>query len=589
MRLAARGTADHSKSFGNYVFISVRGRSELRIVNSCDSQRIIIKRLIGGVRVEVIVKYNGDIFAVAQSVGGQAERLSEGYAVLTLPEEALDELYLFTEIEDIEMPKKLWLGAAKQLGSSCISTVQRMTGQGLSGEGVIVAVTDSGIDYTHPAFRYADGRTRILSIWDQTIDGSPPEGFNEGSEYSREEIDYALTRDDPFSVVPSRDISGHGTAVAGIAAGSSQNNGVAYGSELIIVKVGRRGNDVFAESTDIMRALRYTVDKARDYGRPAAINLSFGMNNGSHDGTSLFEEFIASIANEWKVVIVTPTGNEGAAGHHYGSRVAQGHDKYIRFFTAAGIESFYLTMWKNFADSFNIELIYPDGSSSGIIRPEDHRRTVSSRGMLTNIIYGQPTRYSVDQEIFIKVQTREDYLQAGAWTLILHPVSIFDGRVSAWLPNSAEAGKGTYFSDPSVYNTMTIPSTALKVIRVSGYNDSIGSIAPFSGVGSKDDPDAVPDVAAPAVNILAPKAGGGYDSFTGTSFAAPFVTGSAALLMEWGIVRGNAPFLYGERIRAFLRLGARRAQGGDHPDPYFGYGRLCLEDTLEQLEKYTFI
>lgn len=540
--------------------------------------------------MEVIVKYNGDIFSVADKTGAQAERLSEGYAILTLPDGSLDELYLFTEIEDIEIPKRLYLETSKQLSSSCITAVQSMTGQGLSGEGVIVAVIDSGIDYTHYAFRYENGETRIISLWDQTIEGSPPNGFNEGTEYSREQINHALLQDLPFMTIPSRDIQGHGTAVAGIAAGSSEmNSGVAYASELIIVKVGRRGSDFFAQSTDIMRALRYCIDKARALGRPAAINLSFGMNNGSHDGTSLFEEFITSAANEWKVVIVTPTGNEGAAGHHYECRISQGQTKDIRFFTASGIEGFYISMWKSFVDSFSLELIYPDGTGSGIIRAEDHRKTVSSPGLITDIIYGQPTRYSSDQEIFISVRARDGYISSGAWTIRLRPSAVFNGRISLWLPATEEVGTRTYFSEPSVYNTMTIPSTAKKVIRVSGYNDSIGSIAPFSGVGSRDDTEMMPDISAPSVNITAPAPGGGYDSVTGTSFAAPFVTGSAALIMEWGIVRGNAPFLYGERLKAFLRLGAKRRQDAEYPAPSFGYGKLCLEETMRQLEKYSFI
>ncbi len=541
--------------------------------------------------MEVIVKYNGDIFSVADRINAFAERLSENYAIITLPESSLEELYSFTEIEDIEIPKRLYINSIRQLSSSCIPSVQSNTGYGLSGNGVIVSVIDSGIDFTHPDFRNDDGTTRIISIWDQTIDGSPPQGFNEGTEYSAQLINYALQQDDPFSVVPSRDYIGHGTAVAGIAAGNGnasfgENIGAAPQSELIIVKVGRRGSDIFAQSTDIMRALRYTIDKARETGKPTAINLSFGMNNGSHDGTSLFEEYIASAANEWKVVIVTPTGNEGAAGHHYEGRLTQGNTANISFFTASGIEGFYISLWKDFADVFSVELIYPDGSSSGIVRAEDSSKTLSLRDTFTEIIYGQPTRYSADQEVFINVRSKSGYLNAGSWTLKIRPSSIANGKIQLWLPTTEEVGTRTYFSEPTINNTMTIPSTAEKVIRVSGYNDSIGSIAAFSGIGSSDGCRS-PDISAPAVNIIAPGVGGGYDTFTGTSFAAPFVTGAAALIMEWAIVQGNSPFLYGERIRAFLRSGAERRTGTEYPQPTFGYGKLCLEKTLNQIVLYT--
>ena len=545
--------------------------------------------------MEVIIKYNGDIKSIEERLNVRAEALSDSYGVIEIPQERLAELYALPETEDIELPKRLYVGSSYQISSSCIAPVQNKNRYDLKGRGVITAIIDSGIDYTHLDFRNEDGSTRLISIWDQTINGSPPQGFYKGTEYSREMINEALQSTEPFELVPTRDFVGHGTAVAGIAAGngaasSGQNTGAAPQCDIVAVKVGRRGNDFFAQSTDIMRAVKYVTDKARSMNEPVAINLSFGMNEGAHDGHSLFEEYLAQAANLWKNVIVAPTGNEGSAGHHYSGRVVQGQTKEIEFFTASGIERFYISLWKNFADSFSFELIFPSGLSSGIIDIESQYKTIRTGGLVMNAVYGQPRRYSVSQEIYIEVyadrQASGGTISAGDWLLRLIPSSIVDGRIEAWLPTLEEVSSRTYFSIPDSGNTMTLPSTAEKLIRVAGYNDRIGSIAPFSGVGADVCTGLIPDIEAPAVNIISAAVGGGYDSFTGTSFAAPFVTGSAALLMEWGITNGNSPFFYGERIKAFLRLGARRRTGTKYPDPAFGYGRLCLEASLAYAIRY---
>ena len=329
--------------------------------------------------MEIIVKFNGDIFSAAASVGAQAELLSQDYAILELPAENLPLLQPLTEIEDIELPKQFYLATSFQLTSSCIRPVQNELG--LTGRGVIVAVIDSGIDYTHPDFRNEDGSSRILYLWDQTIAGNPPRGFREGTEYTQSELNAALSQPDPYTVVPSRDWNGHGTAVAGIAAGngrasSGRNTGTAPEASLLVVKVGRGGADSFALTTELMRAVKYTVDKARELKLPAAVNLSFGMNNGSHKGNSLFEQFLTDMADEWKLSIVVPTGNEGSAGHHYSGTVEAFTPKEIGFFTAPGLERFYLSLWKNFTDSFGVELIFPDGFSSGVVNLESPQKTV---------------------------------------------------------------------------------------------------------------------------------------------------------------------------------------------------------------------
>ena len=411
---------------------------------------------------EIIVKYNGDIFSVANIFNSYAEILSPNYAILSIDTNQIVQLYSFPEIEDIELPKKLYLGAT-DLTSSCILSVQNPYSYNLNGSGTIIGIIDSGIDYTHIDFRNADSSTRILYLWDQTIEGSPPVNFNEGTEYTQFQINSALQSDDPFSIVPSNDFNGHGTAVAGIAAG---NHGVAFNADLIIVKVGRNSGDFFAQSTDIMRAVRYIISRSRELQKPVAVNMSFGMNSGSHTGGSLFEEYLSEIAAEWKNVLVIPTGNEGGAGHHFNGFLKSNQIKEIEFFTASGITDFYLSLWKNFADTFAVELIFPNGISSGVINIENRLKTVRVDNMTLTVIYGQPTRYSAQQEIYFNISANENYIRSGLWKLRIIPSTIVDGEINIWLPTIEEVTAKTYFSNPSVYNTMTLPSTAHKVIRV---------------------------------------------------------------------------------------------------------------------------
>lgn len=541
--------------------------------------------------IEVIAKFNGDIMKIARELDAEAEVIYENYAIITIDKSKLGRLNSHAEIEHLELPKNLYVKGPHNLTSSCITSVQRSTGFNLSGKDVIVAIIDSGIDYMHPDFQNNDGTSRILFIWDQTLTGTPPSGFYSGAEYNNEQINNAIESPNPYQVVPSMDTNGHGTAVAGIAAGNGRssdgvNLGVAPQADIIAVKVGYKGYESFARSTELMRALKYVIDQAKKLLKPICINMSFGMNNGSHKGDSLFETFISEISAEWKTSIAVPTGNEGAAGHHYSGKIDTNQVKEIEFFTAPGIDSYYLSLWKNFADSFDVELIFADGSSTGVIGIENQTKTVRRPNAVVNVFYGQPTHYSGAQEIFVVVNSINAPLKAGITKLRLISQTIVDGHFDIWLPTLEEVTDQTFFTEPSIYNTLTIPSTAAKVIRVAGYNDRVGNIAVFSGRGGLMSDQIIPDLAAPAVDILTTKTGGGYDTFTGTSVAAPFVTGSAALMMEWGIVNNNDPFLYGERVRAFLRLGATRRTDVIYPNSSFGYGTLCLENTMNYLVEY---
>lgn len=529
---------------------------------------------------ELIVRYNGDLKETLASMPEvEAQTLTGGYAVLKVPESLIDYLSSLDQIEYIEKPKLLNFAVNQGRTASCMNPAQAGP-DGLTGQGIIVAVIDSGIDFFHEDFRNADGTTRLLELWDQQLDRV----------FTRQELNEALSQSDREKgevLVPSRDLSGHGTAVAGIAAGNGRESGgtyrgAAYESEILAVRLGTPGERSFPRTTELMRALDYVVNRALFYKMPAAVNLSFGNTYGSHDGTSLLETYIDQLSNQWKTVIVTGTGNEGSSRGHTAGRYELGKDTEIELSVAEYETGFGIQLWKLYADIVELSVISPEGISTGVLsrRLGVQRIPMGSTELL--LYYGKPSPYSQAQEIYLNLLPVGSYVQSGIWKIRLTPRKVSVGQYDLWLPGGGSLNRATRFlvSDPDT--TLTIPSTASRVISVGAYDDAYLSYADFSGRGYTRLNTAVkPELAAPGVGIMAPKAGGGYESVTGTSFAAPFVSGSAALMMEWGIVRGNDPFLYGEKVKACLIRGARPLPGESvYPNQRLGFGRLCLEDSF---------
>lgn len=539
--------------------------------------------------IEVIVKYHGSLESIAAALDAAAERLNENYAILTLPIGQVAILPTLSNVEFYELPKTVTYQLSRSMNAARIRPVQHTGSFGLTGQGTLVAIIDSGIDYTHPDFRYPDGSTRIRYIWDQTAFGRPPEGFRSGYLYTKEDIDLALASANPYNIVPERDFIGHGTAVAGVAAGNGASSGgsemgAAPGSELIVVKLSEPLAPGFTRSTEIMRGVKFCLDIATALEMPLAINISYGTNDGAHNGYSLFETFLDSSADRWKTVICVAAGNEAGAAHHFMGSLQTGQTEFVEISIGENVQSVYMTCWKNFVDTFHIELIAPSGRSSGVVFEYERSASMVVDGVRITILNGQPTHYNIGQEIYISLESLAGPVRQEIWRLAITADNVVDGVFNIWLPITETQAQTTVFLLPSAENTLTLPGTASRPITVGAYNSRVNTCAEFTGRGNRYGSfGQKPELLAPGVDILSAKAGGGYDSFTGTSIATPFVTGSSALMMEWGIVQGHDPFLYGQRIKAFLCRSAIRSHPIAFPNSIWGYGTLDLYRAMDDL------
>ena len=561
---------------------------------------------------ELIVKYSGTLERVRTRAVYVTE-LTGGYAIIQIKESQIKELAAFPEVEFIEKPKSLYFQIENGRRVSCIDEVQAapffssIGQEGLEdnqqkkqsfpllGKDVLIGIVDSGIDYENPDFRNADGTTRILALWDQTLqNGKPPQEYHIGTEFTSEQINEALrmeVREERYRIVPSRDTSGHGTAVAGIAAGNGRGSkngkyrGVAPEAGLLIVRMGGAGETGFPRTTQLMRGVDYIVRKAEELKKPVAINISFGNTYGSHDGTSLLERYLNTVSERWKNVICVGSGNEGTTAGHAAGEYRKGMMTEVQLAVQQREKSFSLQIWKSYVDEVAITIVDPSGNHSGRLEEKEGTQRIQIGETELLVYYGEPKPYSIRQEIYISFLPRNEFVTAGVWKIQMMPGQVVDKLWQMWLPVQNALNIGTAFLKPDSSTTLTIPSTASLVITVAAYNALTFSYADFSGRGPaqiyEGENANKPDLAAPGVRVMAPVAGGGYAEFTGTSFATPFVTGSAALLMEWGIVKGNDPYLYGEKVKAYLRRGARQIPGYERwPNGKLGYGRLCIVQSI---------
>lgn len=537
------------------------------------------------------------------------------YAILHVPSSIVP-VFSLDYVSYNSIPKLYSLLDTTSMEASGILPVLNQPFLNARGQNIIIGFIDTGIDYRSPAFRNANGSTRIAGIWDQTI--SSPEETNSsfavdsyGTEYTEEQINEALASDDPFSIVPSRDESGHGTFLAGIAAGSDLPGqdfiGAAPESSIVMVKM-KQAKEYLKEfflispdaaayqETDIMMGIKYLLYMANKLSQPLVICIGLGTNSGGHDGSSSLSQLLNSVSNNMGIVTVVAGGNEAGFGHHYFGVIPVNvpyEDVELRVDSEG--KSFSLELWARQPEIYSIGFVSPTGEAieriPNVPLNSDHRITFILEKTVITVHYQISVASSGSQLIFMRFEDPTP----GIWRLRVYSSLFINGEYHMWLPVSNFVSPDTYFLRPNPDTTITDPGNAIMPITVAAYNHRDNSLYIHSSRGYTRVNGIKPDIAAPGVNVTGPaRAPGGASTppqslstttQTGTSVAAAHTAGAAALLMSWGFTENNFPGINTSVAKAYLIRGADRNPAYAYPNKEWGFGTLNLYNSFIQLRQ----
>ncbi|SFR72515.1 S8 family peptidase [Anaeromicropila populeti] len=516
--------------------------------------------------------------------------------IATLPENLIH-LYTYSIY-----PRCFGLLDTGALEDSGVARIQQIPALNLTGQDVLIGIIDTGIDYTHEAFINPDGTTRIASIWDQTIQSESafPENLFYGTEYTKEQINLALASEDPFSIVPSTDDNGHGTFLAGIAAGNPSKandfSGIATSAELVIVKLKpakKYLRDFFYipedavcyQENDIMFGIKYLVQTARNLSRPISICIGIGSSQGSHDSRNPLSIYLSAVSDQVGIGISIAAGNEGNSGHHYSGTINEdpGYDT-VELNIGANTNGFSMELWGNSPNSFFIDILSPDGEYI----PRIPARLKETRRL--SFIFA-PTIIFVDYEV-IESQTGDVLIlirfqnpTEGIWRFRVYSTTNYNPYFHIWLPITNFLSTSTFFTKPDPNTTLTSPANTIYPVVATAYDYTNQSLYINASRGYTRTNVISPSFAAPGVNLIGPDLNNTYTRRTGTSIAAAFSAGTVAMFLEWGIVRKNQPQMDTLQIKNFLIRGARRDDSMTYPNQQWGYGTLDVYNSFNRLRE----
>lgn len=572
---------------------------------------------------DFIVKYMQDVQDTMELFPGTSfQAINEIFGVLYVPLESMGEIEV-TGISYNSIPKCYTYMDMEAAGESGINRLHDHPYLKLRGKGTAVAVIDSGIDYQNEVFRNAGG-SRIAYLWDQSIedeeqnqsgreseaengdaDNLPEEGDDitdtevpYGKLFRKKDIDRALASEEPFAIVPSRDTNGHGTALAGIAAGNmvpGENfTGAAPEATLIIIKVKPAKQylrnfylyppeaEAFQEN-DVMMAIAFAISQAKKLKMPLSICLGIGSSQGAHLGTNALSQYVDYVANFSQVSVSVAAGNEGNTRNHSAGFFSQGREQIVtELRVAEGEQGFTMEFWGEPPEIYGLSIQSPTGeilevsSSIGSRTQELSFVFVETKVYVNYILIERQTGYSL-------VYIRFFHPASGIWKIFTQARNQQNVQFYIWLPVEGLISQDTYFLEPSPYTTVTAPGDARNSITATAYQHRDGSIYIAAGRGYTPDGMITPHLAAPGVNVKVPLVRGGFGTRSGTSISAAQTAGIAALLFEWAIIRDNQPFFTGSSVKYYLQRGARREENMQYPNPEWGYGKVDLYHTFELL------
>lgn len=496
-------------------------------------------------------------------------------------------------------PSLLGPVSLSSLESSGLLRLRSIPNFDLRGEGVLIGIIDTGIDYTNPIFLNEDGSTRITAIWDQSLaTGNPPENMLYGTEFTRDQINIALQNSNPYEVVPSVDEVGHGTMIAGIAGGKPvpQSNfyGVAPDAEYVIVKLKPAKqylksfffvpeNAVAFQENDVAFGLEYLLDMHSKLNKPMAIIIGVDTSQSSHDGRGTLSSQVSLYAALDGIAIVLPAGNECNTRRHFFGTI----DNTIGFTTVelnvgVNVAGFSMELWGQRPNTFSVDITSPSGEYIPrllITRDEFREVTFIFEKTVIYIDYQLVETQSGDQLILF----RFDQPASGIWKINVYKRGDLTTGFHIWLPMTGFITDDVFFIRPDPYTTILTVGNSLIPITATAYNPLDDSLWLSSSRGYTRVGEIKPNIAAPGVDVIGPTLDKGFSPFTGTSVAAAHTVGIAALLLEWGIVRGNLTTMSSIIIKRLMIRGARRKLDLVYPNRDWGYGIIDIYNIFDSL------
>lgn len=544
------------------------------------------------------IEYGGDESVLNEIPNAIVEIINYLQAVVHVPVQQITNQTIL-EYGYSAMPTLNGLISHASLEASGILRIRNVQNFDLRGQGVLIGIIDTGIDYTNPVFMNADGTTRIASIWDQTITtGPPPMNYLYGTEYKREQINQALQSENPLDIVPSMDTNGHGTMVAGIAAGSENTDndfiGVAPDAEFVVVKLkpAKRYLKQFFmvpeeaicyQENDILFALGYLLEAAVILQRPMAICLALGTSQGGHDGRGILNNYLSLVSSTPGIAVVVAGGNEGNGRRHYAGVVnaVTGYDV-VEVNVGENEQGFSMELWGQAPSIFSIDILSPSGEYiPRIAVGMDENREISFvfESTIIYVDYQMVEAQSGDQLILIRFAKPSP----GIWRFNVYERGDLNLTFHIWLPMENFISENTFFTKSDPYTTILSMGNAEPPVTVSAYNYLDDSLYQEASRGYNRLGVVKPGLAAPGINLTGPTLEKGFTGFNGTSTSAAHTAGVAAMILEWGIVKNNLPGMSTTEFKKLIRRGARRDLDIQYPNRDWGYGILDVYNVFDSL------